>query len=226
MCAGLSVHQPTLDEICVYGEREYFSAVRTLCSTPADCKVDIWDALHIYWDSMDEFTLFISLLNKLKETDVSILFGDLDLGSFNVSFGSDISDPVIRNADGVVIDRAVYKVLTDSLRRIHGLKKNTEVGYNDDTRDFMIELARDDASLSNSKPDDSILQPLISAMTNCTEFKYRFDDVWTMPIGAFLDAVKRVQKNKNYDFLMCGVYSGSVDIKKVNKNDFDWTGEL
>ena len=74
--------------------------------------------------------------------------------------------------------------------------------------------------------NSSFLLPLISSLTNCAEFKYRHDDVWTLPIGAFMDSVRRIQKRVNYDNLMHGVYSGCVEVKKIKKEEFNWMGEL
>ena len=51
---GITVRQPTLEEICAYGEEKYFSLVRALCATPADRKVEIWDAMHVYWEKVNE----------------------------------------------------------------------------------------------------------------------------------------------------------------------------
>ena len=44
----ITLHQPTLGEISDYGEKEYFGLVRSICSTPADHKVDIYENLGIY----------------------------------------------------------------------------------------------------------------------------------------------------------------------------------
>lgn len=222
----IRVHQPTLDEICVYGEQRYFGLVRLLCATPADQKVEIWDGLHIYWDQMDEFDLFLSMFSSVRGEDVAILLPGLDMDSFTLVAAGDMKEKALRNKDGVVIDRAIHALLTDCIRKVHKLTKNTEVGYNDYTKDIMIEDDRNDREAAKRKPFVSVLQPIISSMTNSVGFKYRFDDVWTMPIGAFLDAVGRVQKIKSYDFLMHGAYSGCVDMKKVSKKQLDWMGEL
>lgn len=222
----ITIRQPTLDEICEYGEQEYFTAVKALCSTPADRKVEIWDSLHIYWDQMDEFDLFISLYQLLQKADLSILFGDLDFASFAPAISPKTKEVVLMNKDGVVIDRLVHKLLTDYLRQIHALKKNVDVGYDKFTKDVMIEDDRDEQMRLASKPFQSFLQPIISSMTNCPEFKYRYDDVWGLPVGVFMDCVGRVQKHKSYDFIMRGIYNGCVDIKKINKKELSWMGEL
>lgn len=222
----LSIRQPTLDEICGYGEKAYFGMVKGLCSTPADRKVEIWDALHVYWETVDEYDLFLSMWGSLCKMDLSILFGTTDMSQFKPVLNPKINSIVLSNQQGAVIDRAIYTLITDYLRRIHGFKKNVDVGYNDSTRDIMIEDDRDDQLKWASKPFRSMLQPLISSLTNCPEFKYRYDDVWDLPIGVFMDAVSRIQKHKNYTQLMTGIYSGCIDSKKIKKSEMDWMGEL
>lgn len=220
------IRQPTLDDICEYGEQRYFGLVKTLCATPADKKVEIWETLHIYWDKMDEFGLFVSLFNAIKDVDMSILFRGLDYASFQPALDPKTSEVVLRNKDGVIIDRAIHALMTDYIRSIHRLKKNVDVGFDDYTKDIMIEDDKDEQERLMKKPFSSFMLPMISALTNCQEFKYRFDDVWTLPIGAFMDSVERIQRLKGYDYMMHGIYSGCVDIKKINKKDLNWMGEL
>ena len=175
------IRQPTLEEIVDFGEQRYFGLVRTICSTPADRKVEIWDKLHVFWEKIDEYDLFISLFQTLQKSEVSILFGDMDFTTFKLGTQTGLPDLVLKNKDRVVIDRAIHKLMTDYLRQIHKLKKNVDTGFNDATRKIMIEDDRDEMALQMQKPFQSLLLPLISSLTNCPEFKYRWDDVWTLP---------------------------------------------
>ena len=220
------IRQPTLEEIVDFGEQRYFGLVRTICSTPADRKVEIWDKLHVFWEKIDEYDLFISLFQTLQKSEVSILFGDMDFTTFKLGTQTGLPDLVLKNKDQVVIDRAIHKLMTDYLRQIHKLKKNVDTGFNDATRKIMIEDDRDEMALQMQKPFQSLLLPLISSLTNCPEFKYRWDDVWTLPIRVFMDSVERVQKHKSYNFVMQGIYSGCVDMKKLDKKELHWMGDL
>ena len=211
------IRQPTLEEIVDFGEQRYFGLVRAICSTPADRKVEIWDKLHVFWEKIDEYDLFISLFQTLQKSEVSILFGDMDFTTFKLGTQTGLPDLVLKNKDRVVIDRAIHKLMTDYLRQIHKLKKNVDTGFNDATRKIMIEDDRDEMALQMQKPFQSLLLPLISSLTNCPEFKYRWDDVWTLPIGVFMDSVERVQKHKSYNFVMQGIFSGWVDMEKLDK---------
>ena len=132
----------------------------------------------------------------------------------------------MRNDEGVVIDRSVHALLTEHLRFVHILEKNMVTGYDRATKDAMIEDDQLEREIAAMKKPESQLWPMISALTNSEGFKYRYDDVWQLPIGVFLDAARRVQKRINYSHLMTGIYSGCVDMKQVNKKEFDWMGDL
>lgn len=218
----ISICQPTLDEIRAYGEEKYFSLVRGICATPADRKVEIWDAMHVYWEKVDEYDLFLMTFKAIAERDASILFGDLDLTSFTPMLDPARNMVVLKNKDGAVIDRAAYVLMTGHLRAVHGFKKNEDVGFDDMTREVMVEDDRDEIRKQAAMPYKSFLKSLILAAVNCPEFKYRWDDVWTLPIGVFMDCIAQVQKHKSFCFTLQGVYSGCVDAKKVSKKDMSW----
>ena len=222
----ISIKHPTLEEICEYGEQEYFDLVRSICATPADRKVEIWEALHTYWEQIDEFDLFVSTFGRFQNKDMLILFPDIDFTTFKVSVGAVPNEAVLKNKDGVVIDRAIQTLITNYLRDLHRFTKNVDVGFNNSTRDVMIEDDKAELERMAKEPYRSFLLPLISSMTNCPEFKYRYDDIWTLPIGVFMDAVERVQRHKHVAYIMQGIYSGTVDANKVSKKELNWMGEL
>lgn len=222
----IKIRHPTLGEITDYGEQQYFGLVSTICSTPADRKVEIWDQFHIFWEKMDEYALFLFLFKIIQRANLSILFGDIDFASFRLFSRSDMPEPALVNKDHVVIDRAIHKLMTDYLRQIHKWTKNVDTGFNDTTRKIMIEDDRDEMALRMRQPFSSRLMPLISSLTNCPEFKYRWDDVWTLPIGVFMDSVGRIQKHKSFSFVMQGIYSGCIDTKKLDKRELHWMGDL
>lgn len=70
--------------------------------------------------------------------DMSIIFPTLDFKTFKVDVNSNL-ELVLRNDDGVVIDRAIHALLTQHLRFIHVLEKNMVTGYDRLTKDAMIE---------------------------------------------------------------------------------------
>lgn len=80
----ITVHQPTLEEICNYGELKYFNMIYTLTSVGADLKWQL-DEIGVDYTKIDDFELFYNILIKsfsLEQT--SIIFGDLDFSKFQL----------------------------------------------------------------------------------------------------------------------------------------------
>lgn len=63
LAPGITIRQPTLNEICDYGERAYWSMIYTLTSTGADLKFQL-DDMGIDYTTISDFTLFYSLLDR------------------------------------------------------------------------------------------------------------------------------------------------------------------
>ena len=78
------LHQPTLNEICDYGERDYYSMIYNFTATPQSLKVQLWD-MGIDYTEITPYQLFYQLLYKMySQEKTSIIFGDLDFSKFQV----------------------------------------------------------------------------------------------------------------------------------------------
>ena len=228
----ISIKQPTIGEICDYGEIKYFSMVRTLCYVGADLKWQLND-IGIDYTKIDDFTLFSSLLAKaFDKKRTSIIFGDiLDLSKMTLVFDDDLQDMVLiqplNNDEYIKIDRYAYAVMIGVLRKLHRFKRNDEIPGNEATRMILIEDARDEAEENKDKPPTSFLFPLVSAMVNSAGFKRDDVTVFDMKIYPFMDSVSRTAKIKNAELKLYSGYSGfGIDLKKVDKEELNWIGEL
>lgn len=225
---GIVIHQPTLDEICEYGETDYWSMVYSLTSVGADLKFQL-DDFCIDYTKISDFELFYSILCKnFPQKKTCLLFGELDFTKFELFEKQDTNAIVLflEEAD-LIIDEFTYLVIMDVLRKMHGIKRNNEIPANETTRQILIEDAREEYNRKKDNNPHSILHNLVSAMINCEGFKYNHNDVWDMKINAFMDSVKRISKIKNADLLLTSGYSGfGINLKEVSSKQLDWLGEL
>lgn len=225
---GITVRQPTLGEICDYGEREYYQMVYTLTSVGADLKWQL-DTAGIDYTKIDDYTLFYSILSKNYSTSqTSILFGDsLDFSSMELMMEKATEKVVMLQPDGTIFSKEAYDACIPCLRRMHGILRNDQVPANESTRRILIEDAREEYLLSKDKPYKSLLLPLISTMVNMPGFKRNDSSVWDMKIYAFMDSVKRISKIQNAGLLLQSGYSGfGVDLQKIDKKQLDYMGDL
>ncbi len=224
------IHQASLNEICDYGECDYYSMVYQLTATPQSMKAQLWD-IGIDYTRITPFELFYHILYKLyPQTRTSILFGDLDLTKFRQGHRKDNDALVLYQTVGgesVVLDEYTYHTITDYLRQVHMIPKDEKLPANETTKMILIEDAREESERAKNREYRSQLKNFISSMINSEGFKYNHAQVWDMKINAFMDSVKRISKIKNAELLLQSGYSGfGISLKDIDKKQLDWLGEL
>ena len=223
----ITIHHPTVDEICDYGEEKYYGMVSSLCSTPSDNKVQLLDNFGIDYELLKEFDFFCMMSRSFTVEDTSIIFGSLDFRLFELSQNTKTEELVLWNQqNNVVIDNGIYLLLVQYLRAIHGFERRVDKAGNEHTKKYLIDRERRQQQRRKNKKYQSMLVPLVSAMVNCEQFKYDHITVWELPIYVFMDSVKRIQKLKNYNQLMQGIYAGTIDSKTLSEDSLNWMGSL
>lgn len=227
----ITIHQPTLNEICNYGEHDYYSMLYQLTATPQSMKWQLWD-MGIDYTKITPYELFYHSLYKLYPKEkTAVLFGDLDLTKFQVvkQKGNEaiFLYQITENNEEIIIDESTYHTIMDFLRKVHLIAKDEKMPANETTKSILIEDAREEYQRNKTKPYHSQLKNMISSMVNCEGFKYNHSQVWDMKINAFIDSVKRISKIKHADLLLQSGYSGfGVNLKDIDQKQLDWLGEL
>lgn len=226
----IKIHQPSLGEICDYGEQAYYSMIYYLTATPQSMKWQLWN-IGIDYTEISPFFLFCQVLYQTyTHEETSIIFDGLELSKFvlkqRIDDGSYFLQQEI-NGETVIIDEFTYNVIVDHLRQVHGIHKDEKMPANESTKMILIEDDREEYLRNKNKEYRSQLKNLISTMVNCEGFKYNHSQVWDMKINAFMDSVKRVAKIKNADLLLQSGYSGfGINLKEIDKKQIDWQGGL
>lgn len=228
----IQILQPTLGQICDYGEKKYYEMIHMLCSVGADLKWQL-DDKGIDYTSIPDYELFYMLLARgFSVDDTRIIFGDiLDFSQMQLVENVETDEIVMmqhcNDKEDIIIDRCTYSMIVKTLRMMHGLKRNNEIPGNEATRQILIQDAKEEYEENKNKPYKSILLPMISAVVNSEGFKRNDVTVFDMKICAFTDSVKRISKIKKSDLLLQSGYSGfGIDLKKINNEELNWIGEL
>ena len=222
----ITIHQPTLDEICNYGEQKYWSVVSMLTSNPSDYKVQLDDA-GIDYETISDLDFFFMLCHDLSIDDTRIFLYDLDLSTFDSAINKQNDETVYYSEyHDVIIDTNIHRIISDYIRTIHYIPKKIDKAGNEHTKKYLIETERRKLKRQKKQKFKSMLIPSISAMTNCEQFKYSHDTVWKLHIYTFYDSIKRIQKIKSTDNLYIGIYTGNVDAKKISEEELNWLGSL
>ena len=179
----------------------------------------------IDWTNLEDFELFMMLSQTLTPDRTGILFGDLDFSKLKPFRNNQNGDIVLADKEtGIIVDKMIYLRIMSYLRKLHNITPKVEKAANKMTKKVLIEEDRQKILLAKDKPFKSYLLPLISAIK--VKQGYTKDYVRNMGLYEFFDDIARAQVINNADHLLSGAYSGMMDLKKVNKQEFNWMREL
>lgn len=218
----ITIHQPTLGEICDWGEQKYFSFIHSFTSTPTDLKYQL-HLSNVDWNEISDYDLFLSIYKTFTKESSSIIFNNINFENFERRIKNNTDILLYDEISDIYIDRSIYEIAVNYLRKVHNLKKNVERAMNDTTKTVLLEEAKEHFEMNQNKEYHSNLLPLISTITNMEGFKYNWSTVWDMKINAFMDAVQQILHIKNVDLLLNSGYSGfGIDLKKINKKELNY----
>lgn len=212
---------PKLEEILPV-EDEYYNLITLLTAMPIDLMVQL-DDIGIDFTQINEWDLFLLSFEGIKNSDTHLVFGDLDLGKFELAMNESNGQVVLVDSEtGVTIDRAILNHIASILRKIHHLEKNRRRPGNDEAKKYMLERARAKVKRNRNRKTESKLESLIVALVNTEQFKYDFEGIKELSIYQFNESVKQVIKKVDYDNRMYGVYTGAINPKELSNEDLNW----
>ena len=219
----ISVHVPTLGEIFDFGQREYMGIVSSLVATPYEAMVML-DDMGIDFTTIDEWFVFELMFSYFasKYKKIKIIFGDLDLSLFESAIKPETGDKILYDFEhGYTIDRLAQQQISSVLREILVFPKNDKNPGNEVTKKHLLAKERKRIRRAAEK-DGNQLEDLMLALVNTPEYKYNFDESMNLTLYQFNARVKQVQKKISFDHRMNGIYAGTVDVSKIDRNDLTW----
>ena len=218
---GITLYQPTVAEIAMFGEDEYLNVVTAVTSEPFDMPYYL-DQINVDFEKITPFELFAILTSSIKPQSSKLLFGDLDFSSFRPMVHN--NEFVLMNSKGIIIDSLTRERIADNVRRMHCLPKNILTSCeNKFTHNLMIRQQEKEIKRAQRKKelygDTSLYAPLISSLA-CEWHDY--DKVFDLHIGQFFDSIIRLGYKQTADNLYKGIYGGTVSFKDIHKTDLDW----
>lgn len=216
------VRIPTVGEV-LENEDSYFEIVYSIVATPYDLMVQL-DESGIDFTKITSFDLFCLLFGHLKEMDVSLVFGDLDLTKFKIVVNNQNGNFVLRDEENdIIIDRAIHGQICACLRKLLNIPKTEKTPGNEEARIYMLEKARKKMKRKKrQKQPDSQIEDLIVALVNTAEFPYNYESVKDISIYQFYASLKQVTHKVKFDKTMIGVYAGTVQFDKLDMDERSW----
>lgn len=217
---NLTVRIPTVGEI-LEDEFHYYNIVSSLTAVPFQYMVQL-DDMGIDYTAITEYELFSMLFLGYVQSDLSILFGDLDMTDFKYRT-QDNRMVIYSNKNNIVIDEYVYSKLADTIRKINLFDKVNYKPGNEHMKKYLLEKERKKLKRNAKKPKEAYLEKLVIALVNTSDFPYDYETCMDISIYKFNQSFKQIQHRITFDNTMLGIYSGTVDTSKmINKDALSW----
>ena len=216
----LFIRIPTVREI-LEDEFTYYSILSSLTASPFQYMVQL-DDLGIDFTTMTDYDLFKMLFPIYAKSDLSILFGDINISDFKVYNRNNLSS-LYSAHNGIEINEKVYNDLVNVIRRINLLNKVNFKPGNKSAQKYLLEKERKKQKRNAKKKEVPYLENLVIALVNTSEFPYDYDSCMDLSIYKFNQSFKQIQHKITFDNTMTGVYSGTIDTSKLSdKNILSW----
>ena len=223
----ISVHIPSLNEICELGEERYYSAVYTICSTPYDYMLFLHDKINVDYTKISDFQMFSLIYKTIDKDVVSLLLCGFNFDNTEIILNEDGGDIVLYDSTNhMIIDSTLYMLIVGYIRKIHMLERKNDIPASEDSYNYLLEKERRKLRYNRKTKFESVLAPLISSMVNTCDFKYNHTDVWELPIYTFMDSVRRISKKEAVGYTLQGIYTGSIDSKKISNDAMNWMSKI
>lgn len=212
---------PTVGEV-LDNEDEYYSLITMFTAMPIDMMVQL-DDIGLDFTEINEYQLFLLLFGVIKEADTSLIFGDLNLSSFEKAINTVNNEIIlVDKKTDVRIDRALYGQIASVLRKINHIDRDYRKPANEEAKSYMISRAREKQKRQRNRTVDSQLERLIVALVNTSEFGYGYEGVKDLTIYQFNQSLWQVIHKIDYDNRMHGIYAGTVNAKELSQDDLTW----
>lgn len=224
----ITIRQPSIGEILDYGEKEFYNMLRPFVANTTSYRLKLWDT-GVDWNKITDYELFSALIGESEVDQTSILFGDLNfklLKKYKTTIDGQTEYTLYDPENDIEINEETYNNIALYLRTMFNIFPKVEKAKGKTTKEAIIEEDRMNYELHKNDEYASDLLPLISSCLNHPGFKYKKNELRDVGIVEFMDGVKRLQVYESTNALLKGMYSGMVDVSKVNKDEFNFMREI
>lgn len=224
----LSLRIPSVGEI-LDCETDYFSLVSVMTSSPYQYMVQL-DDIGIDYTQITDYQMFQLFFPVYAQNqNLSVIFGSLSLKDIALfhDHTTDL-DVLYSPSSDIKIDEFVYLNMAKVMRQINCIKYERKRPKGEHTRKYLLEKERRHLkNLERMKRRKEYEQPefekLVVALVNNEKFKYDYESVKQLSIYNFYQSFRQIQHQINFNNVMHGVYSGTIDTSKLSdKSCLSW----
>lgn len=232
----ITILQPTIQDILDAGESEFFEMLNVFIGNTTSYRLPLWK-MGIDWNKITDYQLFTILIRNLVPGSTDVLFANpIDFSSLEIytiskkdeETGEELPPSVTLydSNNDLEISEDTYLKMSFYIRTMFNMFPKVEKAKGKFTKESIIEEEEMNLKANKDKEETSVLLPLISSCLNHPGFKYKKNELRQVGIVEFMDSVQRLQVYESTTALIKGMYSGMIDVKGIDKEEFNFMRDL
>lgn len=213
----------TLGEIVEIGYEKYQQLLNIFV-------IEVEDILKEIPEELEDITVFDLFLRsgsqELFEGFISAISLFLRIENKNeFSIDDEVNNILI--GENKIINKYNWTKICDIIQMQNCVKRQKEEEYNpaNEAARAIIEKIKENKKNAQKKKELVTLSSMISGISWKSNNINTFN-VWDLTIYKLYDGLNRLELIDNYQFTLTGVYSGTVDSKKINFKQINWMKTL
>lgn len=232
---GIVISQPTIGDILETGEENFYHSLTPFLYNSTSIRLQLWEAKpRIDWNHVKDIEVFAILIPMVDKMPLKLLFKDIHFEDFtlvNINDTENEEQPrlgLYSASQNILLNESEYMLAAEYIRTMLNSHPKIEKAKGKTAKNWIIQEDRLNLQqrLNENKTNFSTLLPLISSCINHPGFKYKLHELKEVGICQFMDSVQRIQKYESSISALRGCYSGFVDTKKMDKETFNFMGDI
>ena len=227
------IHQPTIQNFIDCGEENIYGVITPFISNTTGCRVQLWD-MGVDWNKISNQELFALMIRNIDYEYSKIIFGDINFSTFNLyekkledgTIVPTLYSPVVN----LEIDEDTMNKMCKYIQHaFYAFPPEEEFTSSKTLKQELINNDKQKILLQKKEQKDKGKQNLLSMISFCLNhpgFKYKKNELREVCIAEFMDSVQRLQIYESTRALYSGMYSGFVDMSKINRGEFNFMRDV
>lgn len=214
----VTIKHPTVGEILEMGELNFYQSIEVFISRPYDHLVSLYEAGYNFLD-IDQYDFFINLFSMCQEdkTRYQYIFDKpYDFIVLKDSHGKFI---LYNQENDFYIDEYTYYQIHKYLCVMLGIPDMKARPANASAFKMLVRLKKKQQLKNKKLNKRSTFSNYVGSLLACG---FTYDEIHKMRVYNIIETINRIKMRDNLNNVMYGLYSGNIQSKDIDLDNYDW----
>lgn len=211
----ITIKHPTMGEILDIGEENFYQNIEIFITRPYDHLVSLFESGYSFLD-INQYEFFINLFSVCSKDRYSWVLGNYD---FEILKDDKNKLFLYNKENDLFIDEYLYYQIHKYLCVMLNIPDVTAKPGNKQALKMLVRMKKRQQKKQTILNKRSVFSNYIGSLLSCG-FDYK--EIYEMRIFNVIETVNRIRLRDNLNNVIYGMYSGNINPKDINLDNYEW----